>query len=104
MFFLQNETAGYVGNSPLWWRDGGSGYTDNLNEAQKFTEKEADDIIRSTRGSHQWCKWLVEDVLAVANIRTTVNMDDLRNCWRNVENGKIRETVERKTETNSFDS
>ncbi|MEK6882706.1 MAG: hypothetical protein AABY22_23995 [Nanoarchaeota archaeon] len=37
MFYIQK---GYVGNSCYWWALGSSGYTTDLNKAQKYTRKE----------------------------------------------------------------
>lgn len=37
MFYIQN---GYVGNSVLFWALGGSGYTSNVEKAQKYTKEE----------------------------------------------------------------
>ncbi len=45
---LQNLTAGFVGNSPLFWRRGGSGYTDRVPEIEWFEVEEAEKIIAST--------------------------------------------------------
>ena len=75
-YLLQNLSAGYVGNSPLFWRDGGSGYTPWINEAKHWTYREAQLQIRSTRGSHQWKIWDIEYVEAVAKL--TVDINDLR--------------------------
>lgn len=75
MYFLQNTKAGYLGNSPMWWAKSGS-YTARIDEAQEFGEEEADAIISSTKGSHNFRKWSVADVLAVAH--RTVDVQDLR--------------------------
>ena len=42
-YYIQKE--GYVGNSLLWWRKGGRGYTTNINDAQEYTYTEAKEII-----------------------------------------------------------
>lgn len=66
VYLLQNETAGYIGNYPLFWKEGGSGYTPNIDEAQRFTPKEAADVIRGSRGSHKWKRWHIANVLKAA--------------------------------------
>lgn len=76
LFYLQNETAGYCGNSPMWWAKGGSGYTARLDEAETFFADDANKIIRSTKGSHRWKKWPVKAVDAAAH--RTVDIQDLR--------------------------
>lgn len=76
MFYLQNVSAGCVGNCAQFWRRGGSGYTTDIDDAQQFADKEADDIIRTTRGSHAWEKWEVSVVHAAA--RRTFDAQHLR--------------------------
>lgn len=38
--YLQ-DTRQYVGNCPMWWAKGGNGYTTRLDEAEKYTLKDA---------------------------------------------------------------
>lgn len=64
MFYLQNESAGYCGNSPMWWAKGGNGYTPRLDQAQQFDGPAADAIIRGCQGSHRMVKWPVAEVEA----------------------------------------
>ena len=75
LYLLQNVSAGYVGNSPMFWCEGG-GYTQWVSDAKLWTNDEADQQIRSTKGSHSWKKW----PLATINkhSRPTVDMQDLR--------------------------
>lgn len=40
MYYLQ-DTRSYVGNCPMWWKEGGSGYTSSLDEAQRWIEARA---------------------------------------------------------------
>jgi hypothetical protein len=73
-FFLQHGRMLYAGNSPWWWKKGGN-YTTRIDEAQEFTEKEADELIRTTQSSHDFKKWPAEWVRAAAHL--TVDMQDL---------------------------
>lgn len=66
IYLLQNVTAGCLGNCPQFWREGGSGYTVNIDEAQRFTPEEAANIVRSSRGTHKWKRWKVQHVLQAA--------------------------------------
>lgn len=75
LFFLQNNRAGYCGNSPLWWADP-SGHTTKLCEAKRFTSEEADGIIEATRSSHSWTKWPVREVMIAGH--WAVDIQDLR--------------------------
>lgn len=76
LFLLQNCTAGYVGNSPVFWQNGGSGYTPWINEAKRWTQEEAEKTIRATRGTHTWRMWPVSEIEAAA--KQTVDIQDLR--------------------------
>lgn len=69
MFFLQNAGMGYLGNSPYWWKEGGGGYTTDIDQAQQFTAEECKTIIRGSKGTHNFKRWLVNQVLA-ATYRT----------------------------------
>lgn len=74
LYLLQNCTAGYVGNSPLFWREGGSGYTPWIDEAKRWTRAEAESQMRSTSGTHTWVMWPVSVVESLA--KRTVDVQD----------------------------
>lgn len=74
-YLLQNCSGGYIGNSPVFWHRSGSGYTQWIDHAKRWTKEEAELKIRSTRGSHTWQMWSVEEIEAVA--KRTVDMQDL---------------------------
>lgn len=44
MFFIKNRAMS--GNSAIWWRAGGHGYTADLDDAGRFTLEEAQRITR----------------------------------------------------------
>lgn len=75
MVYLQNETAGYLGNSPVFWSKHG-GYTQWLDDATQFTVAEANVIIRGSRGTHRWKKHSVKRLDKLA--RRTVDVQDMR--------------------------
>lgn len=75
LFLLQNCSGGYVGNSPVFWHKSNSGYTQWINEARKWTKAEAETQIHSTRGSHSWKMWSVEEINSVA--KRIVDIQDL---------------------------
>lgn len=43
-YYIQNKSAGYLGNSIIFWAKNSRGYTANLNNAEQFTEAEAKEI------------------------------------------------------------
>lgn len=48
LFCIWNKkTSGVVGNSMLFWRENGQGYTVNLDDAWKVTKTEADIICKA---------------------------------------------------------
>ncbi len=61
LFYLQNSSAGYLGNSPLFWKRGGNGYTQWIDDAELFTLSEIHKITDSTK-SHTWEVWSKEIV------------------------------------------
>ncbi len=69
VYYLQNVTAGYIGNSPLFWEKTGSGYTPNLDIAKLFSKKEAEEIIQTTSSSHKFVMWHRDECLE-ASYRT----------------------------------
>jgi len=76
LYLLQNCSAGYVGNSPVFWRKGGSGYTQWIDEAKRWTLEEVKAQIRSTSGTHTWKAWSLDAVEDMA--KRTVDIQDLR--------------------------
>jgi hypothetical protein len=63
IYLLQNESAGYIGDSPLFWSDGGCGYTVDVDRAKRFTLTEARAVVRASKGTHRWKIWRQQDVL-----------------------------------------
>lgn len=47
-FYYIQDTRYYDGNSAMWWRHGGAGYTTNLSEAMKVTGRTGDWMFRDT--------------------------------------------------------
>lgn len=77
LFYLENRTSPNS-NIAYFWRKGGSGYTARIEEAQMFSDVEADQIIRSAEGSHKFIKHKVGDVEDKAF--RAVNIEDLRSA------------------------
>lgn len=76
IYLLQNCHAGYLGNSPVFWAEGGSGYTQWIDQAKRWTWKEARAQVRATRGTHRWKIWPLDLIERCA--KRTVDMLDLR--------------------------
>ena len=70
LYYLQN---GYVGNSVLWYRKNGKGYTTRPEEAHIFTEKEAQETCQDAVGKYiAWPKDHVDQ-----NKRIVIDGQDL---------------------------
>ncbi len=41
LYYIQSKKSGYIGNSLVWWNEGGKGYTCDLNKAWKLPRHEA---------------------------------------------------------------
>ena len=76
MYLLINHSAGYLGNSPMFWRKNGCGYTQWIDDAELFTEEDAEKTIRGCRGSHNLEK--VSQSLVNSLAKRTIDMQDLR--------------------------
>lgn len=78
LYLLQNRSAGYLGNSPVFWANGGGGYTQWIDEAKRWTLVEAQKQIDATRSSHDFRAIPLDEIERVA--KRTVDMQDLRRC------------------------
>jgi len=74
-YLLQNCNAGYIGNSPCFWHKTDSGYTQWIDDAKQFKLEEATAIMRSTKGTHTWRLWRLDDIERSA--KQTVDIQDL---------------------------
>lgn len=54
-YYVQNKERGYLGNSPLWWAQGGHGYTDDLSRAEQFTDEASAQMVKEN--PDKWARW-----------------------------------------------
>lgn len=59
-FYIQNRDAGFLGNAIMFWRKGCCGYTADLNNAEIFSEQEAERICKGSPKQH--IAWPVEHI------------------------------------------
>jgi len=76
LYLVQNKTAGYVGNSPMWWSADDCGYTPWVGDAKRFSIEEANALVDSLKGSHDLDVWPLSHVLQ--NSQLTVDIQKLR--------------------------
>ena len=74
-YLLMHKEAGFIGNSPIFWRKGGNGYTQWIDEAEKFSEEKADEIISNTKGSHNFKKMSWEYIKSIS--KRTIGIQDV---------------------------
>jgi|CXWL01.1.fsa_nt_gi hypothetical protein len=56
LYYIQDSRQ-YVGNSVLWWRKGGSGYTTDITDAEVFDSKGAERLVRMEKNRYKaWRK------------------------------------------------
>lgn len=56
MYYVRNE--GYLGNALMWWKKGCSGYTCDIRDAHKFTEKEAESTCKRPQDTAYDCYYI----------------------------------------------
>jgi len=67
LYYIQN-TRSVVGNSALWWRIDGHGYTCDLSQAWKVTKQKAEGICRDRPEQDVMHKCSVVDALAERHV------------------------------------
>lgn len=90
LYYLQ-DTRSFVGNCPLWWREGGNGYTTDLRQAGKFTFERA---TRQMESRETDVPWLCQEIDAIE--RRTVDMQDMRDYRRQRGAMRCKATIRNK--------
>ena len=76
-YLLRNKEAGFLGNSPMFWRINDCGYTQWIDEAKLFTKEEVDEIVKSD--VRKWEKMDASKVFSIA--KRTIDIQD----WQKLE-------------------
>ena len=71
-YLIRNMDAGFLGNSPIFWRENNSGYTQWINEAKLFTSEKADELVEEN--PRKWVKYNAEKVFRIA--KQTIDIQD----------------------------
>jgi hypothetical protein len=74
LYYIQS--TGFVGDSLLWWRPDGKGYTTNLDQAWKVTREKAEEICK-TRPEEDFM-WPSDVVDSLASRHCAVSLGTLR--------------------------
>lgn len=80
IFLLRNLDSGFMGNSPMWWKEGDSGYTQWIDDARAFTLDEAAKTISACKGTHKLQMYDIHEIEALA--KRTVDIQDMDDCYR----------------------
>lgn len=68
-YYIQNWSAGYLGNAIIFWRKGRNGYTANLDDAEIFTEEEAKEIVNANPIKNKaWSKEYIDNNRGIQRI------------------------------------
>ncbi len=70
-YFIQ-RTGHYWGNSVVWWRPKRAGYTCYLNDAGRYSEEDAQRIIRHSPEEKMWPCHVIESLA-----KLTVDAEDM---------------------------
>ena len=71
LYFIQNVPV--VGNCVRWWRDGGHGYTVDIEDAGMFTEQQALGICRGRRPREDFAFPVVE-IIPIARLHVDAQL------------------------------
>lgn len=74
-YYVQRHASGYVGNSLVWWRKGGSGYVCDLREAEVWSEEDSAALILSDQGQ-KYTRWPKDEIDPL--IQHHIDMQDVR--------------------------
>lgn len=75
MYYIQNVSAGYLGNSIIFYGKKGEGYTSNIDKAEVLTKDEAVALLESDQ--NKWAAWSVDYVKKSGGITRVVDMQFL---------------------------
>jgi len=84
-YYLRNNHAGFVGNSPLWWAKNNGGYTSKLENVKKWSIQE---LIAENPCTEKFSIWESEHIDLIASkvadsqdilSKHKVSIKDLRN-------------------------
>jgi len=71
-YLIRDMHAGFLGNSPIFWKQNNSGYTQWIDEARLFTSIEADELIEGNPS--RWQKYRAEKVFSIS--KRTMDIQD----------------------------
>lgn len=69
--YLLQDTRSNVGNCPMWWAEGGKGYTSRIDKAQKYTREQA---LRQCRARDTDLPWAYSEIAPLQ--RPTIDVQD----------------------------
>lgn len=61
LFYIQDVSRGYVGNSLMWWKHDNCGYVCDIRKAKVFTEEEAIDLCKFADDLRMWDKDYIDE-------------------------------------------
>lgn len=80
MYYIRTE--GYLGNALMWWREDKGGYTCDIQEAGKYTKKEAENICKRPQDTAYRCEYIDNLLHAQKLIIDSQYVDDTERLWK----------------------
>lgn len=81
------RTKGFCGNSLLWWRENGNGYTTDLNDAWRVSEEKAKEICNARPGED--FAYRADEMNAAATLQVSCESEGFR-AAKPLPNRKLR--------------
>lgn len=75
-YYIQNKNAGFLGNAIMFWKKGCNGYTANLDNAEIFSEVEAEKICKANPEKNKaWSKEYIDNNEGIQRIIDSQYLD-----------------------------
>ena len=83
-YYIQRIASGLLGNSPVWWAKGGSGYTSYIQNAEKFSLEDAAKLVMDYDKYAMWsCDEVNKRLHLVYDIQDKKNLGTDNPCGFN---------------------
>lgn len=70
-YYIQNKSAGYLGNAIMFWAKNRRGYTADINKAERFSSEEAEKICRGNPDKNK--AWPVDYINSCEGVQQIVD-------------------------------
>lgn len=71
LYYIQDKSRGYVGNSMVWWKYNNCGYVCDIKQAKVWSKEEAEERCQQASDLKMWAKEYIDE-----RIQHHVDMQD----------------------------